>query len=308
MADPKKLQLVLAEARDRFVEIAKEENLPLSFTKECGFATQSLNANSMLMNTAQANPQSLKNALVNVASIGLSLNPALGQAYLVPRNKAVCLDIGYRGMIAHATKTGAVTSITAGLVYKNDVFEKWEDENGPHFKHSEPPFGDDRGEIVGAYCRAMLPGGGSHVFTMSVAEIETRRAQSQQGKSDKGPWHTHYDQMALKTVIRAASKFWPSRATTDEPLFPTATFSEPDDEPVREPINITPEPDAPAELYVTAEQAQQIYNECAEAGLDETTLCTAFKVGCVEELPAGSFETVLARIADYFARKQSLDL
>ena len=56
----------------------------VSWVKESQFACQLLRANDFLTKTAERNPNSLRDAIINVAAIGISLNPAEKRAYLVP--------------------------------------------------------------------------------------------------------------------------------------------------------------------------------------------------------------------------------
>ncbi|EON5390422.1 recombinase RecT, partial [Escherichia coli] len=67
----------------------------LTWAKESQFAIQQFQKNDFLAKTAQANLPSARNAIINVAAIGITLNPSSKLAYLVPRGGAVCLDISY---------------------------------------------------------------------------------------------------------------------------------------------------------------------------------------------------------------------
>ena len=62
----------------------------MDLSAEQNYAVQHLYKNSMAADTARANPVSVQNAITNLSSIGISLNPALKHAYLVPRDKAIC--------------------------------------------------------------------------------------------------------------------------------------------------------------------------------------------------------------------------
>jgi len=74
----------------------------MNFNREAGFAIQILMNNPYLM---KADPLSVKDAVVNIALTGLTLNPALKYAYLVPRkvksDLKCILDISYIGMIRY---------------------------------------------------------------------------------------------------------------------------------------------------------------------------------------------------------------
>jgi phage RecT family recombinase len=157
------------------------------------------------MKAAQANPTSLEYAIINLASIGASLNPALKEAYLVPRGGKICLDISYIGLVKLATDVGAIEWVQAEIVKKNDVFEYQGVGKAPI--HKMNPF-SDRGETIGVYCVARLSTGESLSTIMSKAECDAIRDKSSQA-SKNGPWVSFYEEMLKKTCIKRASKLWP---------------------------------------------------------------------------------------------------
>jgi recombination protein RecT len=141
--------------RDTFQ--ARLSNNSLSFEVEAGFAVQQMEANDYLLSVAMGNRQSVINAVTNVAAIGISLNPARKQAYLVPRDKKVCLDISYIGLIDLATQSGSIVWAKSELVYESDQFQMGEPGTLPTHKFN--PFGTDRGDVIGAYVVVKTPGG-----------------------------------------------------------------------------------------------------------------------------------------------------
>jgi hypothetical protein len=95
----------------------------LNFEREAGFAVQIVTANDYAMRIAMDNRQSVINAVTNVAAIGISLNPAKRQAYLVPRDGRICLDISYMGLLDLAIQSGSIMWGQSELVYEQDRFE-----------------------------------------------------------------------------------------------------------------------------------------------------------------------------------------
>ena len=190
----------------------------LNFKKEASFALQLLKANDFLRSTAQGNPDSLQNAITNIAAIGISLNPATKEAYLVPRNRSVCLDISAIGLIKLATDSGSVEWVQAKLVYENDNFI----DNGPGEKptHEFKPFGE-RGKVVGVYAVAKTHKGDYLTDSMSVKECHDIRDRSEawkaftSGKTKSCPWSTDEGEMMKKTIIKRASKLWPKSERLD---------------------------------------------------------------------------------------------
>lgn len=187
-------------------------NNNLSFEAEAGFAVQQLEANDYLLSIAMGNRQSVINAVTNVAAIGISLNPARKQAYLVPRDKKVCLDISYIGLVDLATQSGSIVWAKAELVYEADSFQMGEPGTMP--KHQFNPFSKERGAVIGAYCVVKTPSGEFLCDAMSIEEINAIRDRSSAwkayiSKSVSCPWVTDPGEMSKKTVIKRASKMWP---------------------------------------------------------------------------------------------------
>jgi len=83
MSSENPIAVVLEQTQERFVSIAPQH---MKYDSERGFALQILKGNDYLMNAAKSHPSSLQAALVNVAAIGLSLNPAEKPAYLIALN------------------------------------------------------------------------------------------------------------------------------------------------------------------------------------------------------------------------------
>lgn len=187
-------------------------NQSLNFEVEAGFAVQQLESNDYLLSIAMSNQQSVINAVTNVAAIGVSLNPARKQAYLVPRDKKVCLDISYIGLVDLATQSGSIVWAKSELVYAQDQFQMGEPGTMP--KHLFNPFSKDRGSVIGAYVVAKTPSGEYLCDAMSIDEIHAIRDRSSAWKawisSKKScPWVTDEGEMCKKTVIKRGSKLWP---------------------------------------------------------------------------------------------------
>lgn len=188
-----------------------QNNFGLTFKSECLFAKQVIEKNDFALTTATNNPGSLKSAILNVAAIGISLNPALAHSYLVPRGGAICLDISFRGLIKLATDSGAIEWAKAELVYAGDEFNWLNMATLP--EHRFNPFDDSRVDakdpmkgLIGGYCVAQLGNGGYLVDRMTIGEIEKVRDTS---KAGSGPWKTWPEEMVKKTLVKRASKSWP---------------------------------------------------------------------------------------------------
>lgn len=187
----------------------------VTWAKESQFAIQYFQKNDFLAKTALSNPTSAQNAIINVAAIGITLNPASKLAYLVPRDGMVCLDISYMGLLHIAMESGVISWGQAKLVHANDTYESNGLDKAPTHKYNA--FGE-RGEIVGVYCTVKTPAGDYLTEEMSLAEIEAVRKTSKAAFSDKGPWVNHWNEMARKTVVKRASKYWPKASRLDSAI------------------------------------------------------------------------------------------
>lgn len=159
------------------------------------------------------NQASFFGAVLQCAQLGLEPGSALGHCYLLPYGNGKAKDglpncqliIGYRGMIDLARRSGQIVSINAYCVHKADDFV-YELGLHPDIKH-RPSSEADRGPVTFVYAVAQLKGGGVQFEVMSRAEIEAVRSQSKAGT--RGPWMTHWEEMARKTVVRRLFKYLP---------------------------------------------------------------------------------------------------
>ena len=212
----KDLPALIESQRQQFLAVVCDKSIV--FDREAEFAMQILKANDYLRNIALAIPESLQAAITNVAAIGISLNPASKLAYLVPRKKAVCLDISYMGLMDIAQKSGAIQWGQARIVREKDVFELQGIDKEP--KHIYQPFGE-RGDIVGVYVVVKTDGGDYLTHEMPISKVYEIRDRSEAWKAymrDKTktcPWVTDPEEMVKKTCVKQAAKYWPRRERLD---------------------------------------------------------------------------------------------
>ena len=201
--------------RERF---EKMSGGALNFEREAGFAIQIVAANDYAMRVAMDNRQSVINAVTNVAAIGISLNPAKRQAYLVPRDGKICLDISYMGLLDLAIQSGSIMWGQSELVYESDRFELQGFDKPP--LHNRNPFSKERGGIVGVYVVVKTRDGDYLTTCMSIDEVYDIRNRSSawkawESKQRKCPWVTDEGEMTKKTVIKRAYKLWPKTDRLD---------------------------------------------------------------------------------------------
>lgn len=159
----------------------------------------------------KCDPATLFGAVVQCAQLGLEPGSSLGHAYLLPfrNNKKNSMDvqfiIGYRGMIDLARRSGQIVSLSARAVHANDQFS-YQFGLNEDLQHKPDETGNP-GQLTHVYAVARLKDGGVQFEVMSKPEVDRVRAQSKSGGS--GPWSSHYEEMAKKTVIRRLFKYLP---------------------------------------------------------------------------------------------------
>lgn len=209
----------------------------VKFSTESQFAIQAFQGNKFLADTARKNMASLQNAIINVASIGISLNPANKHAYLVPRDGKICLDISYMGLLHLAMTTGSIKWGQCKLVHASDTYASNGLDKAP--THTYNPFlsNDNRGVVIGAYCTVKTADGDYLTEEMSLDDIKKIENSS---KAKNGPWKTHWNEMARKTVVKRASKYWPKVERLDEAIHNLNTDGNEGLQDNKEPVDITP--------------------------------------------------------------------
>jgi recombination protein RecT len=213
---------LLAEAvyalRENFQTVAVDRGI--NFDKEAGFALQILGGSDLMMGVAMSNRQAVENAITNVAAIGISLNPAKKQAYLVPRKTKgvmmICLDISYMGLIDLAVASGSILWAQANIVREHDNFIVNGYDKPPTHGHDPFAGAEARGKIKGAYVVVKTVDGEYLTHTMDIESIYAVRDRSEAWKSFKdgkaksaGPWASDEGEMIKKTVVKQAYKYWP---------------------------------------------------------------------------------------------------
>lgn len=194
--------------------------LPSVITAE-RFTRMALTAINVNPGLAECTPKSFMAALMTAAQLGLEPNTPLGQAYLIPFNnsrkdsrtgqwikvKEVQFQLGYKGLIELAHRSGQFQVIMAQAVHANDEF-RYELGLDPKLVHV--PVLDNRGDVILYYGMYRLTNGGYGMEVMSKSDITAHRNKfSQASLKGKSPWDDNFDAMAKKTVLKQLLKFAP---------------------------------------------------------------------------------------------------
>jgi recombination protein RecT len=168
--------------------------------------TTTLRRNDTLL---QCSSISLAGAIISACQLGLEPDGVLGEYYLTPRRIKgewqVVGITGYRGLAKLARQSGEVDWLVPHAVYPGDEFH-YEYGAAPVLVHRPGPTPRDPRSLTHVYAVAKLRTGGTLFWVLTRAEVDAVRA-SYAAARDEGPWVTHYEAMAQKTVMRRLCKF-----------------------------------------------------------------------------------------------------
>ena len=187
--------------------------LPSVITPE-RFTRMVLSAISTNPQLGSCTPQSFLGAMMSAAQLGLEPNTPLGQAYILPyKNKGTLeaqFQLGYKGLIDLAYRSGEVELVQAHIVYENDTFEC---EFGLDAKLKHVPAEKDRGNAVKVYAMFKTKSGGYGYDVMSMDDVrEHAKKYSKSFGSSFSPWATNFEEMAKKTVLKRCLKYAPLKS------------------------------------------------------------------------------------------------
>lgn len=197
-------EIKLAEAEEVFLTLADLNTVK----KEMGYALQLIRGNELLQ---KCTPESIKDAVLNVARTGITLNPILKLAYLVPRKGKCVLDFDYKGLIKVLKDQGAVKDIRGYIVYEDEEFiESTNPIQGHHhvISRAETEADQQKRKVKGVYSVAVLPD--NTVITtelMPYWQVLKVEKTSQSASSTYSPWKNWRESMIIKTKIRSDFKF-----------------------------------------------------------------------------------------------------
>lgn len=183
--------------------------------REMSFANQAFSRDQYLQKCSK---ESLAAAVINIANVGLTLNPISGESALIARyNKGqyeATLMPMYKGLVKLLMANGNVKAINTQLVYENDTFElDLSKTDNPVTVHKPCLRKSQRGELLGAYSIATLSNGAKQAEWMDIEEIHAIRNSSDSWKNEKGrkysPWANFEGEMVRKTVLKRITKYLP---------------------------------------------------------------------------------------------------
>lgn len=212
----KEAQSAVAKPQKTVQDLVKQmmpeikKSLPATITPE-RFTRIVLSAISTTPQLAACTPKSFLGAMMTAAQLGMEVNTPLGQCYLIPYKNhgvdEVQFQLGYKGLMDLAYRSGEVQTVSAQTVYENDEFEY---ELGLEPKLVHKPARENRGAPVYYYAIFRTKSGGYSFEVMSIADIIAHRDKfSKAANKGFSPWSGNFDEMAKKTVLKRVLKYAP---------------------------------------------------------------------------------------------------
>ncbi|MGX4600177.1 recombinase RecT [Faecalimicrobium sp. JNUCC 81] len=186
-----------------------EQALPSQLSSE-RFQKVSLTAFNSNQKLQNCEPMTFISAMMQSAQLGLEPNTPLGLAYLIPyKVDGVCkvqFQIGYKGLIELATRSGKLKTLYAHEVKENDEFDI--DYGLKQKLIHKPLLKGDRGEVIGYYAVYHLEPSGYNFVFMTYDEVKNH-GKKYSKNFDSEIWEKEFDSMAKKTVIKKLLKYAP---------------------------------------------------------------------------------------------------
>lgn len=174
--------------------------------KAAGFISSIIavtNSSNYLM---KADPATVIGAAAQAAMLDLPINQSLGFAYIVPYKGAAQFQLGYKGYIQLAQRSGQYADIGAKTVYEGEL--EYENRLLDKFRFGERT----SDKVIGYLAYFRLTNGFEKMLYMTIDEAQAhakKYSQNYKGGTDK--WGlADFNVMAEKTVLkRLLSKYGP---------------------------------------------------------------------------------------------------
>ena len=145
---------------------------------------------------------------LKAATLKLPINKSLGFAYIIPYGTTPTMQLGYKGIIQLAQRSGQYKYLNAGEVYEGEAV------NYNRITGMLEISGEATSDkVIGYFAYFQLKNGFEKAVYWSVEKVLAHAKKFSQayksGKKDS-PWFTNFDAMALKTVLKSiVTKYGP---------------------------------------------------------------------------------------------------
>ena len=185
------------QIREKFAEVLKD--------KAPGFIASITSLVSSSPNFEGVDPNTIMQSAMIAATLDLPINPNLGFAYVIPYAGKAQFQMGWKGFVQLALRTGQYRLLNAIEVYEGELISRNKITGEIILDETKR----SAEKVIGYVSFFRLINGFEKTLYMSVQEMEKHaKRYSQTYKSDKkwvveqSKWTTDFGAMALKTVIK----------------------------------------------------------------------------------------------------------
>ncbi|GAB6395460.1 MAG: recombinase RecT [Bacteroidales bacterium] len=216
----KEVSVYLEQMQDRLQDVLPSFLTPARVIQMCSTVI------SRNPEIAKCQTASVLGAVMQAAILGFEPCDALGYCYFVPYNQQLTFQIGYKGYIELARRSGGIKKVWAEVVKDGDDFS-YELGLSPTLSHKPALPNDDKAlKYVYAVCK--FDNDELQFVVLSKNDIERLRMKSpSQRGAATGAWKTDYEAMAKAKALKQLAKYLPlsintqkALAADDQPLTP----------------------------------------------------------------------------------------
>lgn len=144
------------------------------------------------------NPSELMKCAMNATALNLPLNKNLGYAYVVPYKGVPQFQMGYKGFIQLAIRSGQYKTINTTEVREGEI------KRNKFTGHTEFLRENENGKVIGYLAYIEMLNGFQQSLYMSVEQVQAhaKKYSTNFAKYGTGLWKDEFDLMAKKTVIK----------------------------------------------------------------------------------------------------------
>lgn len=204
MADQEQNNVAVVKQKLTIQKLVKDEGFQKEAEKTLGEGTNAFLSSVLSLANSKTDysnldPVELYNTCLMAAALRLPFNGNLGQAYIIAYKGKPQLQIGWKGFVQLAQRSGQFRTIGVNAVHENEI-------NGIDPLTGEIIFDfklKKEGEIVGYMSYFRLLNGFEKNYYMTVEELRKHAGKySETFKRKFGVWVDNFDAMAQKTVIK----------------------------------------------------------------------------------------------------------
>lgn len=286
------------------------KSVQLRGEKEMEFLLVAMQKNALLR---ECTMESVRDAYMMCANVGLSLNPILQHAAVIPiwNKDRSCYEAAlwpmYRGLIKLSADYGLVNSVTVENVYNSDDFKVWRDHEGDKFTHviaHSIPRDTPENRYLGTYVVARRKTEPLSVTWVPAEDIEKMKQSSRNYDNKKSDaeqagsvWVKWKEEMYRKAALKRAQKYWvPENSKTPDRMQTAIQL----DNWIEGTVLDRSESVAPAAIEeqkkINADQLTVLLDLMSESKVSEDKFRNVYFIADVKDLPVAQFEEAKERL------------